>query len=275
MDPLFDHLVDDAALFPPALETMEAALPAYRVAAPHPVLGRFLCPASRLDELSANLVPEDLVDLGIIADTGAEGLPAALDAARAEPRVRPSWIEIPLPQDADQARAAAVTIAALPSDLPGYIEIRRADGWREALDRIAAARENGAELGAKIRMGGAEVPPSYQVAHFIAACAERSLPFKCTAGLHHAIRDVDPGHHGFLNVMVATARAAQDPTANLVEALDSADGPALAEEIRRADPAAVRGLLVSYGSCDIVSPLEDLRGLGLIKAGDVGNDGSS
>ena len=78
-----------------------------------------------------------------------------------------------------------------------------------ALERLGAAGR-----GAKLRTGGlrAELFPSAgELAAFLTACAELQVPFKCTAGLHHAVHHTDPTtgfvHHGFLNLVVATARA--------------------------------------------------------------------
>ncbi|HEX2316660.1 MAG TPA: hypothetical protein VHJ17_23145 [Thermomonospora sp.] len=274
---LFARIVDDAALFPPAREPMDAALGDYRAAAGHPVLGRFLCPASRLGELRGHLVPEDLVDLGVVADTGLDGLDAAVDTARREPRVRLRSVEIAPAPDADQARATAVMIARLPAGVPCHIEVRPVTGWRETLDRLAAARGTRTPLGAKLRTGGRDGPPGgeygpspAEVAAFVAACAERDLPFKCTAGLHHAVRHVDPGtglaHHGFLNVLLATVRArAGAGPGELTEVLASTDAVALADEAARVDEAAgraARELFVAFGSCDVRTPRTDLIKLG-------------
>jgi hypothetical protein len=274
MGPLFDRLVDDAALFPPERAPMDSALAAYRAALPDPVLGRFLCPASRVAELRTQLIPEDLLDLGIIAD--AEELPKAVEWAAAEPRVRLASVEIVLPEEADQARAAAVTIAGLPyEDITTHVEVRRTPGWRDVLDRLAAARERGAPLAAKLRTGGM-VPEAFpspaEVAAFIAACAERDLPFKCTAGLHHAVRDGI--HHGFLNILVAAAQATAQATAQVLagplqEILEEQDPASLTAAARRADPAAARRLMTSFGSCDIASPQADLARLGLIEPGNI------
>lgn len=274
MGNLFAQIVDDAALFPPARESMATALPAYREASADAVLGRFLCPVSKLAELRDLLIPEDLIDLGLIADTGAEALQGAVATVRAEPRLKLAMAEIPLPGDADQARAAAVTIAQLPAGLPAYIEPRRVSGHREAVQRIAAARERGAPVGAKLRTGGPTadlVPEPEEVAAFVAQCAALRLPFKCTAGMHHAVRHRDQAsgldEHGFLNVLVATGRAITGK-GDVEEAVRERDGQRLAAEARTLTPAA-RELFVSYGSCDIHSPREDLRKLGLI-----GEDGS-
>ncbi|MBO2454820.1 hypothetical protein J4573_47575 [Actinomadura barringtoniae] len=270
MGPLFDRLVDDAALFPPERAPMDDALAAYRAALAQPdtILGRFLCPASRVAELRAHLIPEDLLDLGIIAD--AEELPKAVEAAASEPRVRPASVEIALPEEADQARAVAVTIAGLPyEEIPTYFEVRRTPGWRDVLDRLAAAREHGAPLAAKLRTGGMvpeAFPSTAELAAFIAACAERDLPFKCTAGLHHAVRNASTGHHGFLNILVATSQA---PSGALQEILEEHDPAPLTRAARGADAAFTRHLMTSFGSCDIAVPQTDLGRLGLIGHGNI------
>jgi hypothetical protein len=267
---LFTRIVDDAALFPPAREAMGTALPAYREARRDPVLGRFLCPASRFEELREHLVPEDLFELGLIADTGIEALPQAIAAARAEPRVRLGIVEIPLPAEADQARAVAVTLARLPADLPAFIEHRRTPGWMEAVQRIGAARERGVPVGAKLRTGGPTpelVPGADEVAAFLKLCVEARLPFKCTAGMHHAVRHHDPApEHGFLNVLLATADLLQglDRAADTVRSEDAQALAARARALPDADARAVRELFVSYGSCDIHTPSTELIKLGLI-----------
>ena len=81
-------------------------------------------------------------------------------------------------------------------------------GWEAAADEVAAA-----ELRLKFRTGGVEAhlfPSADQVVSWIDAALDRELRFKCTAGLHNAVRHRDPDtgfeHHGFLNVLVATAR---------------------------------------------------------------------
>src|SRR5205085_6885486 len=83
---LLAALVDDAGLFPPEQLPMAAALARHRAdeAAGHPMLShRFLCPASRLAELRAELARLEEGDgraplrLGLILDTGLDGLAAA------------------------------------------------------------------------------------------------------------------------------------------------------------------------------------------------------
>lgn len=301
MSALFARLLDDAALFPPQHAPMDEALSAHRAAShagssradASPLVGRFLCPASRFAELRTHLVPEDLLDLGIVADTGVEELPKALDAVRAEPRVRPSSVEIALPRDADQARAAAVMIARLPSGVPTHIEVHRAAGWLLALDRIAAARSVSAEqtatgpmtadgptLGAKYRVEGlraADVPGTDALAAFITACAQRDLPFICAGGPGHAVRNASG--HGLLNVLLATACAAAGaPEHDVRHALERTDASGIVRELRSLpgrEVRATRGLLVAFGAPDVRAARRDLAAAGLIKRPDTGEDRSS
>ncbi|MFC4913344.1 hypothetical protein [Actinomadura gamaensis] len=268
MGQLFAGLVDDAALFPPARESLETALPAYRAAVDDAVIGRFLCPASRVAELRTQLLAEDLLDLVVIADTGVDGLPKALEDVASEPRVRLRGIEIALPEDADQARAATVTIASLPTEVTAFLEVRRAVGWHMVVDGIAAAREAGAQVGAKLRTGGVTAdafPSPEEVAEFVAACAERHVPFKCTAGLHHAVRHTDPEtgfvHHGFVNILLAAAHGGSIEDLVMIDPVAvAAQVRALTEDERR----TARRLFTAFGSCDIDSPRSDLADLDLL-----------
>jgi hypothetical protein len=142
-------------------------------------------------------------------------------------------------------------------------------GWRPALERLSEAGR-----GAKLRTGGlrAELfPAAGELAAFISAGADRQVPFKCTAGLHHAVHHTDPTtgfvHHGFLNIVVATARAIAG--GDVEDALTEERPERLAAEASAIDPpaaAATRALFVSYGSCDVQEPVADLLALGLLTA---------
>jgi hypothetical protein len=272
---LLAALVDDAGLFPPAQLAMDAALARHRAdeRMGHPMLThRFLCPASRLSELRTGL--EDVHDLrlGIVADRGADGVEAALEEVAADSRLRLEAVEVPLPAGADQSKAAAEAVEALDGVAATvYVEPQRQEGWLEAVEVIA-----GSGRGAKVRCGGARAdlfPSPEELALFIQACACAGVPFKASAGLHHAVRarDGDTGfvHHGFLNLALAACRAVPDGTvAELADVLASTDASALVAEARAVPPtiaAAARTLFVAYGSCSTSEPIEDVAALGLLE----------
>ena len=86
----------------------------------------------------------------------------------------------------------------------------------------------------------------------IACCRDAGVPFKCTAGLHHAVRHGE--EHGFLNILAATTA----PAGRLEAVLAEEDASAL--DVARAD----RGLFVGFGSCSWREPVDDLIELGLL-----------
>ncbi|TNY36723.1 hypothetical protein [Thermomonospora catenispora] len=281
MEPLLTRIIDDTALLPPTGAPMEEALHGHRAAEGDRLVGRLWCPVSRLAELRRHLVPEDLIDLVLVADTGPEALPEAVETARREPRVRLRGLQITPDPDADQARAAAVAIARLPSDLDCHIEVRQTPGWRETLDRLAAARSRGLPVGAALRVDGrpdtrgdgAAASPPAQVAAFLTACAERGLPAVFPAGVHRAARrvapDAGPGGHGLLNLVVAACRCVTGK-GSVEEAVAAADARALAEEagsVAEDAARAARRLLVAIGSGDVRVPRAGLLELGLAGEG--------
>jgi hypothetical protein len=263
---LFGGLIDHAALFPPASMTMPEAIEADRAvrASEHAwIVDRFICPASKLGEL-----PRDAPRLSVVLDRGEGDLEAVHEARLdgrvvelVEAKIDPTWIP-------DTQRLVNATLG---EGVRAFWELPPS---RALAGEVAAVREVGA--GAKIRCGGpAGVPPVAAVAAFIAACRDAGVPFKATAGLHHAVRAGDA--HGFLNLLAAAVFAH-------VEGLGAEQlEPLLAEE----DPAAftvddrglhVHGLVagaeaiaearaelfVAYGSCSVSEPVEDLTALGIL-----------
>jgi len=239
-------LVDDAGLFPPARLPMAGAVDAHAASKEGPhgwMMGRFLCPASRLPELLEHLPERDggaPWGIGVVMDGAAEdweaGVEGDLAAARAfEERVaegaRVELLEARLPSalvDGSEPGSVAAEVRVLmdrasrvgpKGPAVPFFEIPLGPGWRKslpaALEGIARVREAPPEgvcqaPGAKLRCGGlvAEAFPSpEQVAGFVAACARLGVPMKATAGLHHPFRheDEETGflHHGFVNVVGA------------------------------------------------------------------------
>jgi hypothetical protein len=139
------------------------------------------------------------------------------------------------------------------------------------LDTIVEARSSGVPIAAKFRTGGlaAELfPTPMELAAVIVACVERELPFKLTAGLHHAIRHTDPetgfAHHGFLNILAAVCLAGTGAeVAEIAAILGSTQPMTLVETVRpyRSQP---RPFWVGFGTCSIPEPVADLQQLGLI-----------
>jgi hypothetical protein len=271
--PLFRHLIDDAALFPPGNAPMEAAVPGHLALRTGPLsdlVGPFLCPASRIPELRAALPEDRSLEVGVIVDTGVDSVTEAVAGAHADDRLRTVMLEVPVPAGSDLAAGAARVLEQVERSVPEvrlHVELPRSAGWREALDVLA-----GAGRGAKLRTGGLTqelFPSDAELAAFVLACREHAVPFKCTAGLHHAVRYTDPDtgfrHHGVLNILVATARAVTNARVEQALAEDRPD--ALAAEAAAIDPAtaaATRALFASYGSCSVDEPVADLRALGLL-----------
>jgi hypothetical protein len=130
----------------------------------------------------------------------------------------------------------------------------------------------------KLRTGGttaAAFPGEFSLAGAVAALAAERLPFKCTAGLHHAVRHraADTGfeHHGFLNVLLAVAAAVDGAgEAQIAAELADHDAGAVAGRVAGLDADAVgsaRALFTSFGTCSTDEPVADLVTLGLVTHG--------
>ncbi len=273
--PLFSRLVDDAALFPPGSAPAPEAVSAHLAARGGQysgLLGPMLCQASRLAELITELAkvrPAEPVPLSLVCDTGLGGVPKSLSIIEGRQELLAlRMVEMPAPSDVDDIWLERVS-EFVPEDVVRVVEPRRSaeDGWLDGVKRVA---EHG--CWPKLRCGGPtseSVPPVDVVADFLSVISTLSVPFKTTAGIRSAVRGEDPDNgylrHGFLNMLVATARCLSGK--DVREALASTDAEALAEEANSlSDEAAtaVRDVFSSYGSGSLTDPAADLEGLGLL-----------
>ena len=200
----FDGLFDDAALFPPGNAAMADAVPAHlawrrspygawsgRSSARRPGSASCSSTCRRSTRRRSPVAGAEALQVSLIA-ADAEALPAAGRAALAEPRV--------------ELRSRRAARSRGPADERGRRRARTCAGgvaafvelpWDE-VGRRAARRLAGSRYRAKLRTGGLRrrrSPTAASSAGRIAAapCAA-SVPFKCTAGLHHAVRHTDPAH---------------------------------------------------------------------------------
>ncbi len=231
---LLAGVIDYAGLFPPAKLPLDRAVRHYARYRTEPegwMLGRFVCPASRLmelapyhDELFRDGPPVLLAALGRGGHSLNEfvtGLVADLEAIAAfrqryGERLVVDAFETRLPSPLVERHLEAVSphwVAGseaqarrwAPERLSIYFETGLGPDWRESLPRAVHALggynhildqvfPSWGRLGFKLRCGGLEgsaFPSSEQVAVVLAVCRDAGVPLKCTAGLHHPIRRYD------------------------------------------------------------------------------------
>ena len=215
--------VDYAGLFPPAALDMSTSVGNYSryIAGPSAwALGRFILPAARLPEFETVATPwlsssptqlwrlAALIGSDVAADIelisgfnrtygGGSGARALIDTVELK---------------ATSASAIQSTMAQLPPNLQAYLEISIEGNPAEL---IMAIGQFGAR--AKVRTGGITsdaFPGAKHLVRFIQHCVAAKVPFKATAGLHHALRaeyrltyaaDSNSGYmFGFLNLLLAT-----------------------------------------------------------------------
>ena len=295
---LLAGLVDFAGLFPPAGLGMEVAAERYarHRAGPHrAALGRFVVPAARLEELAqgacaqaarAGRAPRRpwpvsaLVSSPFHADLGRVARFNDCHADGAGWRGRVEAVEAKV-TDIDDARALAQAAAGLEV----FVEVPLQPWPEDLLENLEPGTR------AKIRTGGITpeaFPPTGDLAAWIAGCAGCRLPFKATAGLHHAIRGAHPVTydagapravmHGFLNLFVAAALLYWEriDVRTAAAVLEERDARAFefAEEyaawrgraVTAAELAEARAFALGFGSCSFDEPVGDLAALGLLSA---------
>lgn len=242
---LLDGLIDYAGLFPPASLSCAATVENYRRYrdGPHAWMLRWL----------------------VVRGADLPSVPSKFDGRLA------------VLSEADEPRAAVLESKGVPRlSRPVYCEV--------PLSQLDAVKAAGAH--AKLRTGGVTpeaIPSISDVATFITACADRRLPFKATAGLHHPVRAVQAltyapdspraTMHGFLNVFLAAALAWHGER-NLEPILAETEPSAFRFDERAhwrslsLDAAQVRQARTefahSFGSCSFEEPVRDLEALGLL-----------
>ncbi len=285
MQQVFAQIVDYAGLFPPATAEMLGAVAQYaeyRNGPDRALLGRFVVAASRLEEFgkAASSLSREASrgapwPLAVVMGVNIpDGLALIAEYERKPPV--PSVIE------AVELRVSAPgEVGVLASQLPArwerYLEVPHAEPYGPLLDAIHAHG-----VGAKLRMGGVTpdlFPTPRLVTRFLMAAVRTEVPFKATAGLHHAVRGLypltyepDSAQHqmyGFLNLLVATTLLRLGHEGETAEQVLRDDDPLAFERSAEAitwrghrldvaELVAARQSFRGFGSCSFREPVDEL-----------------
>jgi hypothetical protein len=294
--------MDYAGLFPPAALPMDEATrrhAAYRQGPDRWILNRLVVPARRLDELGRSLLGlpvglrgDDPWRVTVIAgdDLGADIERITMFDDWIEPGlVQIEAVETVVRGTGDVERLRALT----PAGLALILELPAGGLTRELAHAIKRA-----SAVAKIRTGGVrpeDIPPAQCILDFLETCAIARLPFKATAGLHHAVRGpasltYEPASpratmFGFLNLFTAAIALwhghGTDEAGRILEEEERAafrfGGGAVAWRDLRfpADQVADarRRFAVAFGTCSFTEPLEEARALGILGSAAAAGDG--
>lgn len=292
---LLDGLVDYAGLFPPSALAMADAVrhfARYRGGEAGWMLGRFICSVSQFDAFIAAAEPLLPRDAGALpwrlSAVGTGDHAADADAiARMNECHRWSIEECSAVVDAIETRVESPEEVlrvheAFPADLTVYVELPAGVDPVPFMQRIANTGRR-----AKIRTGGVvpeAFPTAEQVFAFLDASIASHVPFKATAGLHHALHGSYPltdqpqstvvPMFGFLNIFLAAAlRAAEGSQEQVLTLLQESDPSSItfsdeavawrSHVLHRTHLARVREeIAVAFGSCSFTEPVSEVRALG-------------
>lgn len=267
---LLAGLCDDAAVFPPGSLPLEQAVAAHvghTTAAYGELVGSFVLEAAELGRLATLTAGLPAGSFALSLTVPLPDVAAALSAAARTPAVRLVALEVRIPEGTPAAEVVPRLTAGIGDrTVSVFVEVPR-DGRRDPL--LAALGATG--LMAKFRTGGVRAdlyPDEAELAAAILAAVRAGVPFKATAGLHHALRNTDPRagfeQHGFLNVLAATGAAVDGARpAGIAEVLADRDGARVAARVR-ALHVRTRAVFRSFGTCSIAEPATELARLGLL-----------
>ena len=290
MHRLLESVVDYAGMFPPANLPLSEALRQYasaRSGAHGWLVGRFLLPLARLPDLEDSLGSTLTAPAGAHWPLGAIAARAVIGQLDTIPQFNDRWTGLASVEAVEIAPVPPSGISAIAKPLEGlevFFEVPAGAEVDTHLEPIAAVR-----AGAKIRTGGVTAdafPDTDALARFVVACAGIRVPFKATAGLHHALRGqyaltpedgTTVAMHGFLNLSVAAAlvHAAQAGLRETRAVLDASSTEAFKfsadalqwgdRTIGGADLAETRRCLFrAFGSCSFAEPVADLEAGGIL-----------
>ncbi len=289
---LLTQIIDYAGLFPPSQISIPEAVinyAMYRNSNYNWILGRFVVPLGRLDELVESAKDFFSRDgkgawhLTVIASDDIHDTVRRVEDfnARNAPRIICDTLEL----KASSQEQIVLLTNAVPPNFTNYFEIPINEDLPDLVSTLAINQQR-----AKIRAGGITpdlFPNTHDIIRFVQTCSAANLPFKATAGLHHPIRCFKPltyeanaqkgTMHGFLNLFLMTAFAREGFKTEILEEImedefaesfDFHEGGVSWHQDFTLTNVQLQNMrnfgAISFGSCSFDEPIEDLQKIGLL-----------
>lgn len=277
---LLDQAIDYAGLFPPAALDMASACTEYAAIRKEPyawLVRKFVCPIHWLPQLLEHdsATTDNPWEISVIG-TSLENFSRDLDLIEqfeesAAGRACVTGYEVKGELGSGRTKVLKAMSDSLQDDI--FVEVPQNDSMLDAIHQMVEFEV----IGAKLRTGGLEAsafPTIETITQFIHECVSLDVPFKFTAGLHHPFRTEAPEYgvtmHGFINLLMASCLA-QVHDLTRTEISKIIGEPDLKQfwftekgagwkdfELSLDDIESSRELVVSWGSCSVTEPLEDL-----------------
>ncbi|MCX7877289.1 MAG: hypothetical protein N2510_01460 [Ignavibacteria bacterium] len=304
-----DKLIDYAGMFPPASLSLTDAVNNYTEYLNGKyswMLNRFIVPAKSLKEFQAKDSMQDGYNLSVILSGGStesefrksiqNDIKLLADFKNSVQDIKISSLEALLPSDLiidekrDDLLDFLIDISSelergLNDEIPLFLEAGINDGYEGIILNVTEAIASlNKSYGFKLRTGGLKpenIPSPAVIAYAILSSIEFGIPMKCTAGLHHPVRNYDKDLktivHGFFNVFISGIMAyalniSEEEIVSIINEEDVNEFQFTENYLKWKDYEVTlqhiregrENLMVSFGSCSFTEPVEDLIKLKLI-----------
>jgi hypothetical protein len=294
---VLDQAIDYAGMYPPASLSLPEALKSYqrhRSGAEAWLVKRMVLPVDLLSTIDPEaLGPGGEFRFAMVLRREASNWLAFLrtdlamlnEFLRKHPAAVADVLEVLLPSVSNTGGLEKLLRSAT-GELVGRVAFFEVATGPDFLGRFEGAADavagfSGHNWGLKLRTGGTTAdlyPGPFAVARALVIARDHGVPIKFTAGLHHPIRhwnkSVETRMHGFINVLMAGLLAhhhglspervesilEEEEPSNFSFTEQTADWRDLALPIEAIPKWRER--VVSFGSCSVDEPKEDLQRLG-------------
>lgn len=284
-----NSIMDYAGLFPPAELSLEKSISNYNhylKSSENWMLSKFIIPAGILNQIPPLLKLEKVSDkfsFSVIISDSEKDLENIIKFKKSFSKIEIGALEVK-PQMRLESLLNNIQFIRneINNDINIFIE-SSINPDNTLIEELVKLRNQDINIGYKLRTGGITqdaFPSPDIIASVIKSCAEKRIPFKATAGLHHPFTRFDSSvntkMYGFVNIFAAGLFAVKfllNETDLIKIITDENPHNFLFEnnliwrdyEISSGDISEIRRkYFISFGSCSFDEPREDLKNLKLL-----------
>jgi len=281
----FHKIIDYAGFFPPSQLPIEEAFKnflAYQNQINHEMLYRFICPIAHLQTIYDLSMKQDVFNIPIIVVGSSQEIENQMHWMSMH-RDRLSFSSAETKFDYHHKTLKSV-LKLINNDI--NLDMVFLEPNIEFIDSKLISflddLSKHSSFGLKVRCGGAlaqSIPSIQLLSNLFILCADRNISLKFTAGLHHALRHINHNNtmeHGFINMFLSSMLAFsgqkdKDLISKILDCQDKqkfifTDEGIKFENVQISTKKIIkaRKQVISFGSCDFIQPINDLKDMEII-----------